>query len=163
MIRWRRTSTVRASVGEAFDVIGTNVTSNHPRWEKEVQSIRTLTPGPIGVGTKAVMVRKEMGRVHESEYEVTEFVPGRSIAFRHPQDSIDFALRFELTPIDDAACELTVEVAARPKGVLRLLEPVMRFGFPRRSRRITDAMVAVIETTAHEADRGSQRRRSIAR
>ena len=147
MIRWHRTSTVRASADDTFDVIGTNVTVNHPRWEAEVQSIRKLTPGPIGVGTRAIMVRKEMGRIHESEYEVTEFVPGRSIAFVHPQDAVDFTLRFELAATSEQTCELTVDVSAQPKGALRLAEPLMRLGFPKRSRRITDAMVGVIEAT----------------
>jgi hypothetical protein len=152
MIRWRRTCTVRASADEAFDVIGTNVTVNHPRWEKEVQSIRQLTPGPIGAGTRAVMVRKEMGRVRESEYEVTEFVPGKTIAFAHPQDALEFRLRFDLTPIDSATCGLTVDVSAQPKGTMRLIEPLMRLAFPARSRRITNSMVAVIEATAREHD-----------
>ena len=147
MIRWQGARSVRASAHEAFDVIGTNVIANHPRWEKEVLSIRQLTPGPIRTGTRAVMVRKEMGRVRESEYEVTEFVPGKSIAFTHPQDALDFMLRFELRPIDDATCDLTVDVSAQPKGALRLMEPLMRLGFGRRSRRITQAMVAVIEAT----------------
>lgn len=157
MIRWSRTTTVHASADDAFDVIGTNVTVNHPRWEKEVLSIRTLTPGPIAVGTRAVMVRKEMGRVRESEYEVTEFVPGRRIAFVHPQDALDFRLRFDLMPIDDATCDLTVDVTAQPRGALRLLEPIMRLGFPKRSRRITDAMVDVIESTVPPASEHSGR------
>jgi hypothetical protein len=154
MIRWHRTSTVQAPAADAFDVIGTNVTVNHPKWEREVQSIRKLTPGPVGVGTRAVMVRKEMGRVHESEYEVTEFVPGRSIAFTHPQDALAFTLRFELTPVTDETCELTVDVAAQPKGALRLMTPLLRLGFPSRSRRITDAMIGVIEATVSEPARG---------
>ena len=148
MISWHRISTVHASADEAFEIIGTNVTVNHPRWEKEVQSIRTLTPGPVRVGTRAVMVRKEMGRIRESEYEVTEFAPGTSIAFRHPQDGLDFAVRFQLTPIDSTTCELTVDVTAQPKGALRIMAPLMRLGFPRRSAHITDAMIAVIEDVA---------------
>jgi hypothetical protein len=148
MISWKRTTSVHASARVAFDVIGTNVAVNHPKWEKEVESIRLLTPGPIGAGTRAVMVRKEMGRIRESQYEVSEFVPGRCIAFDHPQDALDFKLRFEVVATGPTECELTVEVAADPKGTLRLMQPIMRLAFPRRSRRITDAMIAVIETTA---------------
>ena len=154
MITWRRTSKVEASADEAFDVIGTNVHVNHQRWEREVQAVHKLTPGPVAAGTRAVMVRKEMGQVRESEYVVSEFVSGRSIAFTHPQDAVAFWLRFELTPVDDQSCELTAEVSAQPKGALRLMEPLMRLGFPRRSRRITDAMVTVIESDAR-AERAS--------
>jgi Polyketide cyclase / dehydrase and lipid transport len=147
MIRWHQTNRVPVSADDAFDVIGTNVTVNHPKWESEVQSVRKLTPGPVGAGTRAVVVRKEMGRVRESEYEVTEFVPGHSIAFRHPQSALDFALRFELTPISSTACEITVDVVAQPRGALRIAEPLMCLALPRRSRRIADAMIAVIEKT----------------
>ncbi|HVW82318.1 MAG TPA: hypothetical protein VHB69_15405 [Mycobacteriales bacterium] len=56
VIKWRGKSVVHASAAAAFDVIGTNIVANHPKWEKEVQSVRKLTPGPIGPGTRAVMV-----------------------------------------------------------------------------------------------------------
>jgi ketosteroid isomerase-like protein len=148
MIRWHRTSTIHASADEAFDVIGTHVIENHPRWEEEVLTVRKLTADPVGLGTRAVVVRKEMGRVRESEYEVAEFVPGKVIAFVHPNDSLGFTLRFELTPVGAAECELAVDVAADPRGVLRIAMPMLRLGLPRRSRRITDAMIAVIEGAA---------------
>jgi hypothetical protein len=156
MIRWTRTSCVRASADDAFDVIGTNVHLNHPKWEKEVLSIRKLTPGPVQAGTRAVMVRKEMGRVSESAYEVSEFVPGRLIAFAHPQDALDFGLRFELAPTGDSSCDLTVAVSAQPKGAMRLMEPLMRLAFPSRSRRITDSMIAVIESMAGSGQRADE-------
>jgi hypothetical protein len=159
VISWHSTSTVHAGADDAFDVIGTNVLDNHPKWEKEVQSIRVVTPGPVHVGTRAVMVRKEMGRVRESEYEVTEFVPGASIAFRHPQDALDFTLRFEVAPITSETCTLTVEVTAQPKGGLRVAEPLMRLGFPRRSRRITDAMIGLIEDAARTREKSTDLRR----
>lgn len=155
MITWQRSSTVQASAEEAFDVIGTNVATNHPKWEKEVQSIRLLTPGPIGAGSRAVMVRKEMGRVRETEYEVTEFEAGRHIAFTHPQEALDFHLRFDVAPAGGDRCDVSVSVSAQPKGALRLIEPLMRLGFPRRCRRITDSMIRVIEATA--ADRAALR------
>lgn len=156
MIRWRSTSSLRTSADAAFDVIGTNVVTNQPNWEKEVREVRLLTPGPVGVGTRAVMVRKEMGRVRESAYEVTEFLPGRAIAFSHPQDGLGFALRFEVAPVADDRCELTVDVSAEPKGALRLMSPMLRLGFPKRSRRITDSMIQFIEATASPRTEGVQ-------
>ncbi len=146
MIVHEHTRRVHRSAEEAFDVIGTHMYENHPRWEREVVEIRPLTPGPVGVGSRAVMVRQEFGRRSEVEYEITEFEPGRRIAASHPEDaSMDFDIAFDIEPIDDDTCAVTVSVAARPKGWARALEPVMRIAMPRRGARITDDLAAVIE------------------
>ncbi len=146
MIVHEHTEPVKRSAEDAFDVIGTHMYENHPRWEREVVEIRPLTPGPVGVGSRAVMVRQEFGRRSEEEYEITEFEPGRRIAASHPDDAaMDFHITFELEPIDADSCTVRVEVRAQPKGWARMFEPVMRVAMPRRGRRITRDLVAVIE------------------
>lgn len=148
MITWSGTRRVHASAAHTFDVIATHGRENHPRWEKEVVEIRPVTPGPVGLGTRAIMVRKEMGRVRAVEYEVTEFDAGRRIAFHHPDANMDFALSFTVSPATASECDLRVDVRAQPNGALRAIEPLMRLAFPKRSARITDAMVAVVEELA---------------
>jgi hypothetical protein len=148
MIKWCQTSTVRAPATLAFDVVGTNVAVNHPKWEREVREVRLLTPGSIGVGTRAVMVRKDMGRLREVDYEVVEFEPGRRIAFSHPDDLMDFALSYEVDPLSGHTCRLTIDVTAAPKGPVRIIEPLMRVAFARRSQRITAALINLIEEQA---------------
>lgn len=147
MITWSRTYQVAATPEQAFDVIGARVRENHPRWEREVVEIRPLTPGPVALGSRSVMVRKEWGKLREGTYEVVELEPGRRIAFSHPDAAMDFRLAFDLkaTPI---GTDLTVHVAAQPKGGLRLFVPVLHLALPRRSHRITSAMVRVIEEDA---------------
>ena len=41
---------VRRPIEEVFDFVGTHYFENHPRWEREVVSVRKITDGPIGVG-----------------------------------------------------------------------------------------------------------------
>lgn len=130
---------------EVFDVIGTHCYENHPRWENEVIEIRPLTPGPIGLGSRAVMVRQEFGRRSEAEYEVTAFDPPRRIAFRHPQDAMLFELSFDLRAASNATTDLTVRVRMVPKGMLRLLSPLLALQLPRRTDRITGQMIELIE------------------
>lgn len=144
---------------EVFDVIGTHCYENHPRWEREVVEIRQLTPGPIGLGSRAIMVRQEFGRRSETEYEVTAFQPPRRIAFRHPQDSILFELGFDLRAAGASATDLTVHVRMEPKGALRLLSPLLALQLPRRSERITRRMIDLVEarpsaSVASELSRG---------
>jgi hypothetical protein len=129
-------------------VIGTHVFENHPRWEAEVVEIRPITPGPVRLGSRAVMVRQEGRRRLETPYEVTRFEPDRAIAFRHDPGPIDFELRLQLRPVGEAETELTVDVEMVPHGALRLASPLMALQMPGRTDRITRRMVALVESGA---------------
>ena len=147
MIAYTSERHVNRSAEETFDVIGTNLYENHPKWEREVVEIRPITPGPVGVGSRAVMVRREFGRSSESEYAITEFEGGRRIVAHHPDPTMDFTISFEVTPIDGQSCTVRVDVKAQPLGWSRILEPIMQLAMPRRGERIMRDMVEVIENT----------------
>lgn len=147
MIVYQSIRRVNRSAEHTFDVIGTHVYDNHPKWEAEVLEIRRITPSPVGVGSRAVMVRRDFGRTTEVEYEVTEFDPGRRIAFHHPDAALDFNISFDITPIDGSSCTVQVDVRAQPQGWTRILEPIMRRAMPKQGDRITSAMAEVIENT----------------
>lgn len=145
MIAYEVTRPVAASAMAAFDVIGTHVYDNHPRWESEVLEIRRLTDGPVGVGSRAVMVRKDFGRRSEVVYQCTEFEPDRRIAFDHVDSALSFHIAFTLTPTGPDSCECRVAVRARPRGALRLMTPLIRARMPRTGDRLTRQMAHVIE------------------
>ena len=147
MIAYTSERQVNRSAEDTFDVIGTNLYENHPKWEREVVEIRPITPGPVGVGSRAVMVRREFGRSSESEYAITEFETGRRLTAHHPESTMDFNISFEVTPIDSHSCTVQVEVKAQPLGWTRTLEPIMQLAMPRRGERIMRDMVQVIENT----------------
>ncbi len=146
MIAYTSQRQVNRSAEDTFDVIGTNLYENHPKWEREVVEIRPITPGPVTVGSRAVMVRREFGRTSESEYAITEFDTGRRITAHHPDPSMDFNISFEITPIDDESCTVQVDVAAQPLGWTRTFEPIMQLAMPRRGERIMRDMVDLIES-----------------
>jgi hypothetical protein len=146
MIAYQVAHNVNRSAEDTFDVIGTHLYENHPKWEREVVEIRRISSGPVGVGSRAVMVRHEFGRTTETEYVITEFEPGRRIAAHHPDAALDFNISFEVTPIYSDSCTVRVEVRAQPRGWARILEPMMRLAMPKRGRRITSSMVDVVES-----------------
>jgi hypothetical protein len=129
-----------------FDVIGTHVYENHPRWESEVAEIRPLTEPPVRVGSRAIMVRREYGRRTEVPYEVTEFEQARKIAVRHMSGPMDFAIAFLLAPAAGGNSDLVVQIHATPKGVFRLFTPLVARNLPKTSERITSQMVALVES-----------------
>jgi hypothetical protein len=129
-----------------FDLIGTHVYENHPRWEKEVIEIKPASTAPVAVGSRAVMVREEYGRRSETTYEVTELIPDRKIAFRHVDGSMGFELAFLLSPASTETTDLDVHVRMQPRGALRLLTPLLARSLPKRTERITSDMVRFVES-----------------
>ena len=146
MIAYTTVKDVNRSAEDTFAVIGTHIYDYHPKWEREVVEIRPITPDPVGVGSRAIMVRREFGRTTESEYVLTEFEQGRRIAAHHPDDSMDFDISFEITPVDSGSCTVRVDVRAQPRGWTRVLEPMMRLAMPKRGERIMRSMVEVVES-----------------
>lgn len=146
MIAYQSVRHVNRSAEDTFDVIGTHLYENHPKWEREVIEIRRITPDPVGVGSRAVMVRHEFGRTTETEYVITEFEQGRRIAAHHPDAALDFNISFDVTPIDNGSCTVRVDVRAQPQGWTRILEPIMRLVMPKRGERITSSMALVVES-----------------
>ncbi|MCA1830627.1 MAG: SRPBCC family protein [Actinomycetota bacterium] len=151
MIEYRTSRCVAVTSAAVFDVIGTHVYENHPRWEREVIEIKPLAAGPIGAGSEAGMVRKDFLRRKEVVYRCTDFQAGRRIAFDHPGSSMGFKLAFDVEPLPDEGAEVRITVSAQPRGLARLFEPMMRKGFPKRTERIVDQMMRVIEERAHTA------------
>jgi len=144
----RTTYRVDRTPHEVFDVIGTNVYANHPKWEAEVVEIRPITPGPIRLGSEAVMVRHERRGRSETTYVVTAFEPDRAIAFAHDHPAMSFAIRFEVAPSGGSTTDLTVDVRVGLKGAFKLATPLFMLQLPRQTDRISNQAIALIEGRA---------------
>ncbi len=136
---------VSRPIRDVFDFMGTHSYDNHPRWEEEVVEVRPLADGPIGLGSRAVMVRDDFGQRREITYEVTEFTPPQRIAFRHLDGRMLFEIAFELGERGPAETDLAVHVRMEPRGAFRLMSPLLAMNLPRTSERITRSMVSLIE------------------
>ena len=145
MATFSRPYRIRRPADHVFDVIGTHLFENHPRWEREVIAIRPITEGPVRVGSRAVMVREEYGRRSESVYEITAFEQGRRLTARHVDGPMDFELTFEVAPVDAMTSELTLTVKMAFRGRFRILSPLLGLQLPGRSDRITRSMIALVE------------------
>lgn len=148
MINYTTVKHVNRSAEDTFSVIGTGIYEYHPQWEREVVEYRRITPGPVDVGSRAIMVRREFGRTTESEGVITEFEQDRRIAAHHPDPSMDFHISFQITPIDSSSCTVQTDVQAQPEGWMRILEPVVRLVFRKQGERLANSMVEVIESAS---------------
>ncbi|WP_139556445.1 SRPBCC family protein [Methylotetracoccus oryzae] len=66
---------------EVFRFIGVDFFKNYCRWSPEVQELKQLSPGSVGVGTKARQVRVDQGHRTESIFGVTVFQPHSRVCF----------------------------------------------------------------------------------
>ena len=140
------TRPVATTADHAFDVVVRHQADNHPRWEDEVVEVRPLDD-IVGVGHRSVMVRHERGRTREVVNECVEYVDGVRAAYSHVGNDMDFWIAFDFADTAAGHSELTVTVRMTPHGFLRLMTPLFRLGAPKRSARISERTVQVIEQT----------------
>lgn len=146
MITFESTRNLARSAEEVFNVLATRSFENHPKWEDEVIAVRRLTPGPMSVGSRAIMVREERRKRRDVEYEVTEYVVNQRIAYRHLVPNSTFELIPDIRPVTATSCEIRAVVSMGFQGVNRLLEPLVRRGVPKKGEKILDDMKKIAET-----------------
>ena len=66
---------------DVFHFVGADFFANYRRWSPEVQDLKQLTPGGVGLGTRARQVRVDQGHRTESTFGVTIFQPHERICF----------------------------------------------------------------------------------
>src|SRR3990172_3936199 len=74
--------------------------SNNAKWQDGLVESRLETPGPIGVGSKAVDVRKFLGRKLELKLEVTAYKPGKRFGLKAVSGPIPFEVLQTFEPVE---------------------------------------------------------------
>lgn len=103
--------------------------SNNPRWQQGMESCTWTTPPPIGVGSRYDQVARFLGREIRTEFEVTAHEPGRSITIESRSGPLDLHITRTVEAVDARAgadrAHVHAVIQGTPKGLLRLLEPLM--------------------------------------
>jgi len=76
-----REKIVRRPPADVFDFVATKHFENHPRWDPELLEMTQTSPGPVGIGTTARVVRRQGRRRVEGTATVTAYEPGRVAAW----------------------------------------------------------------------------------
>jgi hypothetical protein len=101
-----------------------------------------VTDGVIAVGSRYRQVASFLGRPVVSEFEVTDFEPGRSIRIATIESTFPIAVRRTVTPIDAARCKVTAEISGGPT-VPRLFRPLVQRIAQRSLDRDYDLLVGL--------------------
>lgn len=111
-------------------------------WNPQLRAAEKLTPGPVGAGTR---YRVRFGRgVGTAIIENTGFDRPRSWSGVSTARRLTVRFRGQVTPIP-AGCQLAVHTELQPRGVLRVLAPLLRRVMRRSWEQDLRAIKMIIE------------------
>ncbi len=124
--------------------------SNAAQWDPGVTSAHRLDDAEIGLGSQFDLSVPIAGRAKVLRYRVSEFEPGRRVAFTATTSmlrSVD-TLTFKARP---AGCEMTYDADLRLTGFAGIANPLLALALRRIGDRARDSLRHVLGS-ARDAD-----------
>ena len=129
-----------------FDFVAAHHFENHPRWDPDVLEMNQTSPGTVGVGTKADLVRRRGNRQVEGTATVTEYQPDQSAAWDVQFGPFLLRQRVELSPDQGgAATRLRLSIETQGKGPVRLMVPLLRSRFRKTMEQSLTRIASILE------------------
>lgn len=113
---------------------------NLPRWQTGIVSARLTTPGPVGRGSRAHVVRELMGQRLEVDLVLTQHEVGRRLELESAASGIGVVGTLELEPDGDAT-QLSFTMRIKAKTVF--MAPVEGIVAGAAHRDIADSVARV--------------------
>jgi hypothetical protein len=117
---------IERSPAEVFRFVASGHFVNHPRWDPELVGMEQTTPGPMGAGTTARVVRRQGRRTLQGVAEVTAYQPDRFASWDVRFGSFHLVQRAEFIAQPPAATTLRLTIDTHAGGVLKFALPLMR-------------------------------------
>ena len=118
--------------------------ANDTRWIGALTSVRVLTDGPLGVGSRVERVASFLGKRIEYVNEVVEHRPGERLVMRSVRSPFPMTVTYEFEG-DDASSVARIRTAGDAEGVYRLATPVLAAMVRRGVARDLAALQRVLE------------------
>jgi uncharacterized protein YndB with AHSA1/START domain len=134
-MHFENTITIERPIEEVFEYVSTP--ENDPTWVSASLRNQRSSPGPMRVGTTTEEDVKFLGRMSRYTWEITEYEPPISIAYRATSGLLPgAAVRLRLEPVEGGT-RLTHSVDLEPGGVyFKAMAPFM----PWMAQRLLDSM-----------------------
>jgi hypothetical protein len=146
-VRLAASQVIERPPAEVFQFVATEHFQNHPKWDPAVTSITQTSPGPMGVGTTARLVRTDRGRRVEGSIEITEYQPVSSFTEVSRFGPFTLHARATLAPVAPASTGLQLVVDTQARGLIRLLLPLMKGTFRKTMARSLRIIKQHVEAT----------------
>lgn len=147
--------TIRRSVQDVFDYCSD--LANERFWNPHLVSVEALSDGPIVEGTR-FRCQWRGGPPTECEYLVVD--RPRHWEIYASARGMDIAFAGDVEPTDDGA-RLTITMTLLPKGLFRLLGPMIRRGFQKKEEKNLASLRAALETAPSAASTDARRQRGV--
>ncbi len=139
---------VHAPPADVFDHVATHHFENHPKWDPDVVEMRQTSPGPVGLGTTASVVRRQGKRRVEGTATVTAYHPVRSAAWQVDFGQFRLQQEVQLVPEEGgAATRLSLGIVTTAHGPIGLLLPLLRRRFRATMERSLATIAALVEAS----------------
>lgn len=122
MVRIEHSVTIDRPPSEVFEYISDP--TNLPEWQSTALEGRMESPGPLGLGARAVEVRKFLGRRMESTMEVIGYEPDRELSFEVVSGPVPFRVSERLSPTTGGT-RIDIVLEGEPGGFFKLAEPLV--------------------------------------
>ena len=123
MIRIERTVVIRRPIEDVFEFA--EDPGRHPLWQSTLVESRSLTDGPMGVGSQVREVRRFLGMGFELTWEVTEYLPSTRSSVRFVSGPIPGTASYALEPLDGGT-RFTVSGDVDAHGVFSLGDSIFK-------------------------------------
>ena len=117
---------------------------NLPAWTVGVTESQRISVGPPADGAAYRVVGSLLGRSVESSYQVTAFDHDRGFEGTMTSPMFGFREQYRFEPAGDATL-VSMSAAVEPRGVFRLLTPVMTIGVRRQVKADHRRLKTVLE------------------
>jgi carbon monoxide dehydrogenase subunit G len=122
---------------------------NVPNWERGPVEVRQVSPGPPGVGTELVTVRRYLGRGTDLQCRITEWQDQVGATMSLVGGPLERAsVRYSVEPAGDGRTRVTYSAEGELRGALKLLTPVMPMVGRREARLNLRTLKRLLEQSA---------------
>jgi uncharacterized protein YndB with AHSA1/START domain len=134
------TQTIKRPVDEVFTAAVQ--LDQFPKWSPRNPWAKKLTPGEIGEGTQFEMGIKGFGKVKN---ELREFKRNKRVIVVPLINMFDGGHRWIFTDLGDGTTRIDHELDMRPKGLFKLMTPMMRANGKKTVRETAEALQRHLE------------------
>jgi polyketide cyclase/dehydrase/lipid transport protein len=116
-------------VDEVFQFVAVRHRENHSRWDVQVSRLEPETPGPMALGSRFRIVRRNFGREESRTFEITDWQPPRRMTMTTSAPAFDLSLRGDFLAVEGGRTKHVLTGEASIGGVRGLLAPLMKRKF----------------------------------
>jgi uncharacterized protein YndB with AHSA1/START domain len=117
---------------------------NEPAWHVDIASVPADTPATPEVGRVVPVTFKPFMGKTDGTFTALEVEPGSRIVYRAALAGLQPVITYEVEAAD-AGARFTRAVEMQPRGVVKLMTPMMKMMVPRRNRLFVQNLKRVLE------------------